>query len=328
MQLLTLPPGFPFPGMVRDIAAEDTMYAGGDARYLAVGLSALRCIADALGGRRPRRILDLPSGFGRVTRLLRAQYPEADITVCDLDRAGVDFAAAHFGARPAYSVEDFAALALDETYDLVWVGSLVTHLSERQTRAFLAAMARHMRPGGTLVASAHGPGIVGGLHDWGYGLEPRAVAGLLDGYGVAGYGHRGYGGGDGYGISMSDELWWREAMADGPFRFAAYSAKAWDDHQDVAVLRRRKAPPHLLARLMRRRPDQAAVAARQRAARYDDCLLSFDAAFYLAANPDVSLAVADGHYVSAFQHYWREGRHEHRLPHAPVAADCPAPVAE
>ena len=328
MQSLTLPPGFPLPGMVRNIAAGDTMYAGGDERYLAVGLSALRCIGDALAGRRPRRILDLPSGFGRVTRMLRAQYPEAAITVCDLDRAGVDFAAAQFGARPAYSVEDFAALALGETYDLVWVGSLITHLSERQTRAFLAAMARHMRPGSTLVASAHGPSIVGGLHDWGYGLEPCVVAGLLDDYGVAGYGHRGYGGSDGYGISMSDELWWREAMVDGPFRLAAYSAKAWDDHQDIAVLRRRNDPPHLVARLMRRRPDQAGIVFRQQAARYDDCLLSFDAAFYLAANPDVSLAVANGCYTSAFQHYWREGRHEHRPPHAPIAADRFASVTE
>ena len=327
MRLLTLPPGFPFPGLVRAVADGDSMYAGSDEHYLAVGLSALACISDALAGRRPRRILDLPSGYGRVTRLLRARYPEAAITVCDLDRPGVDFAAAQFSARPAYSVEDFAELALGESYDLVWVGSLVTHLTERRTRAFLAAMARHMRPGGILVVTAHGPSIAERLHDWGYGLEPDAVAGLLDDYGSAGYGHRGYGGGEGYGISITDELWWRQATAAGPFRLVAHRPKAWDGHQDIMVLRRGIRLPRSLAKLTQQRAtpqsDAAAMTFRQQASRCDDSLRSFDATFYLRENPDVALAVADGHFDSAFQHYWRYGRFESRRPHAVAASALP-----
>lgn len=318
--------------MVRAVADGDTMHEGSDAHYLAVGLSALRCISDALAGRRPRRILDLPSGYGRVTRLLRAQYPDAAITVCDLDRPGVDFAAAQFNARPAYSVEDFSRLDLGESYDLVWVGSLITHLNERQTRAFLAAMARHTRPGATLVASAHGPSIAGRLHDWGYGLEPDAVAGLLDDYGDAGYGHRGYGGGDGYGISITDDLWWRQATAAGPFRLVAHRPQAWDGHQDIVALRRGVSLPRSVARLAQRRrgalaADAAAMALRQQASRPDDSLRSFDAAFYLRENPDVARAVAEGHFASAFQHYWRCGRLEHRQPHAAAAAATVAGAA-
>ncbi len=317
--------------MVRAVSDGDTMHDGRDEHYLAVGLSALACISDAMAGRQPRRILDLPSGFGRVTRLLRAQYPRAAITVCDLDRPGVDFAAAQFDARPAYSVEDFTTLALGETYDLVWVGSLVTHLNERQVRAFMAAMARHMRPGGVLVASAHGPGIADALHDWGYGLEPSAVAGLLDDYGGVGYGHRGYGGGDGYGISITDALWWQEATATGPFRLAAHLPKAWDEHQDIVVLRRGIGLPRWMAKFAKQRggqpPDTAAMALREQTSRCDASLRSFDAAFYLADNPDVALAIADGHYASAFQHYWRRGRFEDRLPHAPAATLAAAGAA-
>ena len=329
MRLLTLPPGFAFPGMVRTLADGDTMHAGSDEHYLSVGLSALRCIADALGSRQPRRILDLPSGFGRVTRLLRARYPDAAITACDLDRPGVDFAAAQFGARPAYSVEDFSRLRLEERFDLVWVGSLVTHLDEATTRAFLAAMARHMRPGGTLVASTHGPGITAQLHDWGYGLAPSEVAGLLDQYGRAGYGHRGYDGGDGYGISISDELWWRQATAAGPFRLVAHHAKAWDGHQDIVVLRRAISLPQSVARLTRPRDPARtdALALRQQASQCHDCLRSFDA-YYLAENPDVARAVAAGDFTSAFQHYWRRGRFEDRRTHAvAVPPTASTPVA-
>lgn len=294
------------------------MHDGRDAHYLEVGLSALACIAEALGGAEPRRILDMPSGFGRVTRLLRARYPQAAITVCDLDRPGVDFAATCFSARPVYSVEDFTKLRLDETYDLVWVGSLFTHLSERQSRALLAALGRHMRPGGTLVASSHGTTIVDGLHDWGYGLEPAAVAGLLDDYRVSGYGHRGYGGSDGYGISMCDKFWWRDVSATTPFRLVSYQSQAWDHHQDIVVLNRVRRLGRSFGLMSRQERysleiDKVASAYREQASLYDPSLRSFDSAFYLAEYSDVAQSVARGEYLSAFQHYWRNGRFEKRL---------------
>src|SRR5215203_6248118 len=126
MPSLTLPTRFRFPRLVTEVAEADSMYDGRDGHYVSVGLSALRAIEDALSDARvpPRRILDLPCGHGRVTRMLRARFPDAAITVCDIDRGGVDFAASRFGARAVYSVEDFGALDLEESYDLVWVGSL------------------------------------------------------------------------------------------------------------------------------------------------------------------------------------------------------------
>ena len=50
-------------------------------------------------GQAPRRILDMPCGHGRVTRVLRARFPDAAITVCDIDRDGAGFASDRFGAR-------------------------------------------------------------------------------------------------------------------------------------------------------------------------------------------------------------------------------------
>ena len=75
-------------------------------------------------------ILDLPSGYGRVMRFLKAEFPEAALTACDVIREGVDFCARTFGARAIYGKEDPSELELDERFDLIWCGSLLTHVDE------------------------------------------------------------------------------------------------------------------------------------------------------------------------------------------------------
>lgn len=245
MPSLMLPPSFRFPSMSTEVAEGDSMYDGRDRHYLSVGMSALRVIEDALGNDAPapRRILDLPCGHGRVTRVLRARFPEAAITVCDLDREGVDFAAARFGARGAYSVEDFRALDLGEAYDLIWVGSLVTHLSELDTLRFLDCMARHMTPRSTLVVSSHGARAEARLRSLNYGVAPEEVPGLIEDYTRTGYGYRDYPGGRGYGVSLVGRDWVVRTFSEGPLRLDRYAEAAWDDHQDVLVLRLREDEP-------------------------------------------------------------------------------------
>jgi SAM-dependent methyltransferase len=258
MPFPTLPASFRFPSMVTEVAEDDAMYDGRDGHYISAGLSALRAIEDALdeAPAPPRRILDLPCGHGRVTRVLRARFPEAAITVCDLDRGGVDFAATRFGARGVYSVEDFRALNFGESYDLIWVGSLVTHLPEQQTLRFLDCMARHMTPRSVLVVSSHGGRVEARLRSWNYGLDrahvearlrswnygvaPEAVSGLLEDHARTGYGYRDYPGGQGYGVSLISREWVAETLSGGPLRLQRYSEAAWDDHQDVIVMRLRE----------------------------------------------------------------------------------------
>jgi SAM-dependent methyltransferase len=258
MPFLTLPASFRFPSMVTEVAEDDAMYDGRDGHYVSAGLSALRAIEDALDDAPapPRRILDLPCGHGRVTRVLRARFPEAAITVCDLDRGGVDFAAARFGARGVYSVEDFRALDLGEPYDLIWVGSLVTHLPEQQTLRFLDCMARHMTPRSVLVVSSHGARVEARLRSWNHGLDrahvearlrswnygvaPEAVSGLLEDHARTGYGYRDYPGGQGYGVSLISREWAAETLSGGPLRLHRYSEAAWDDHHDLLVMRLRE----------------------------------------------------------------------------------------
>lgn len=243
MPSLILPTPFRFPDLVREVAEADSMYDGRDGHYISVGLSALRAIEEALSDAPapPQRILDLPCGHGRVTRVLRARFPEAALTVCDIDRSGVDFVASRFGARGVYSAEDFRALDLGELYDFIWVGSLLTHLPEHQTRRFLDCMARHMAPRSTLVVSSHGERVEARLRSWNYGLAPEAVSGLLEDHARTGYGYRDYPGGqESYGISLISREWLASTLSEGPLRLHRYSEAAWDDHQDVLVLRLRE----------------------------------------------------------------------------------------
>jgi SAM-dependent methyltransferase len=234
------------------VADSDRMYLDSDAHYLSVGLSALGIVERALGGAEPRSILDLPSGFGRVTRFLRARYPRAALAVSDLDQDGVNFCAARFGAHPMYSVRDFRDLRLGGTYDLIWVGSLITHLPAPQTGHFFKAMARHMTRRSTLVVSSHGPSIIPRLLDSGYGLLPAKAAAVVQEYEHAGFGYRDYSGGEEYGVALSNEHygisligegWLRNALPRWGLRLDEYAVRAWDDHHDIIVARLWDAPP-------------------------------------------------------------------------------------
>ena len=241
------PSSLNLPNLNLTVSRADTMLGEHDGHYLSVGQSALAAVERALGGAAPRNILDLPCGFGRVTRTLRARFPHAALTVSDLDRPGVDFSAREFDARAAYSVRDFRDLDLGEAYDLIWVGSLMTHLPAAQTEHLLSALRRHLSPGGAALVTLQGPSIIPRLRRTGYGLPPGGAEAVIEEYGRTGFGYRDYQGGedvygvaltnDHYGISLTNEAWMGAALEGCGLRLHAYEVQAWDDHHDIAVAR-------------------------------------------------------------------------------------------
>ena len=108
-------------------------------------------------------ILDLPCGHGRVLRWLRAHYDYAKITACDLDRDGVDFCARQFRALPVYSQPDLKQLPFTAQFDLIWVGSLVTHLNRERWLATLDCLVNWTRECGVIVFSTQGRGVASRL---------------------------------------------------------------------------------------------------------------------------------------------------------------------
>jgi SAM-dependent methyltransferase len=143
------------PLLKTDISPNDGMFASGQTGpYLLAGISALNCIRTGLAFNKaaePQTILDLPCGHGRVLRFLCAAFPAAAIVACDLDRDGVDFCAGTFGVTPVYSEVDPDDIPIESAFDVIWVGSLFTHLDPERWPRFLQFFADHLSRAGTLV---------------------------------------------------------------------------------------------------------------------------------------------------------------------------------
>jgi len=224
--------------IVQTISERDGMYSGHRDHYFAVGTSALAVIEAArslAGGPAPRRILDLPCGHGRVTRTLRAAWPEAEITACDIDRDGVDFCRDTFGCTPVYGDADFARVTFPEPFDLIWVGSLVTHLPEARTRDFLGWAAGLLREGGMLVVTFHGRFVAGRIDAVPYGVDAERVPGMVADWAAAGYGYADYPNQDGYGISLIRPEWMIGRLAELGLSVLLLSERRWDHHHDVVA---------------------------------------------------------------------------------------------
>jgi SAM-dependent methyltransferase len=197
-----------------------------------------------------RRILDLPCGHGRVMRVLRAAFPDREIVACDIERAGVDFCAARFGAVPVYSRAEVERIELPGAFDLIWVGSLFTHLDAPQWHAFLERFARALAPGGVLVFTTAGR-LVAELIGAGEtsGLAPDGARRLLEDFARDGFGFARYAGTAAraqdidqvYGRAVAHPGWVLAQLSAHPeLRLVNYTEQTWDTRQDVyAVVRDR-----------------------------------------------------------------------------------------
>lgn len=139
-------------------ACDDMLVDTPDGRthYRRVGLSAIELLTDAMvltGRPQPRRILDIPCGGGRVTRHLVRFFPDADIVVADVEGRKVEAVTRQFGVRAMATSADFTA-PFPETFDLIFVGSLLNHFGEPLYRRALQVLLDGLSPGGALVVSA------------------------------------------------------------------------------------------------------------------------------------------------------------------------------
>lgn len=144
----------------RTIAPRDTMLTEGkETEYYDIGHRALELVkfsAELCDKPHYPHILDLPCGYGRVLRWLRAGYNYAHITACDLERDGVDFCAQRFGAIPLYSQPDLRQLSFPQPFDLIWVGSLLTHLPLDKWLTTLDCLVKWTAECGVIVMSTQG----------------------------------------------------------------------------------------------------------------------------------------------------------------------------
>jgi len=231
--------------MELEISANDTMYEGSREHYLAVGQSALRCVRTAMEAANKthvRNILDFGCGFGRVLRTLKAAFPAAELSACDISREAVEFCAKTFDARPVLSSEDPAQIPFEDKFDLVWCGTVMTQFDAPQFLGFLDLFHSLLSPGGLLVFTTHGPFVASQLRARisNYGLDETSVSTLLESYDATGFGYANYPpevlplvGVSKYGVCVSKPSWvCRQIEAAPNMRLVTYTERAWDNHQD------------------------------------------------------------------------------------------------
>lgn len=220
------------------ISPGDGMYAGNGVRYFGVGLSAIHCIEaarEAAGITSVRRVLDLPCGHGRVLRFLIHHFPDAKFTAADVDRRGVDFCARLFGAKGVYAETDPSKFSIGQQFDLIWCGSLVTHLDKAGIHGLLEFFERHLLPGGLLIVTAHGDRTIQKIlnREFDYGIDPGLIPSLIESYREGGFGFANYSGASGYGVSLSSPSWIRSVTENLGLSEVYFETHGWDNHQDV-----------------------------------------------------------------------------------------------
>lgn len=217
----------------------DVMFTTGPDWYWSVGRSAIEVICSALGLSwiaAVQRMLDLPCGHGRVARHLRAAFPDADFFCCDIDREGVDFCATEFRATPIYSEPDLTLVQLPADLDLIWVGSLFTHLDQARAGAWLAYLARHLRPHGMLVATFHGL-FMPDMFARGPDIDGASLRVIDEGFRTSGWGYDNYGNASDYGFSRSHPATVVKMATGIPgTRMISYVERGWAFNHDVLAL--------------------------------------------------------------------------------------------
>jgi SAM-dependent methyltransferase len=113
-------------------------------------MNGLEGALEALGGRAPRRILEIGTGFGDGAARLAERFPDAEIAAVDLSQEMLATARERLPERVRLQVADAADLPFpDASFDLV---------AQINVPAYFAELGRVTAPGGcVVVASTLGP---------------------------------------------------------------------------------------------------------------------------------------------------------------------------
>jgi len=238
-----------YPGLNGRISHNDDMFDD-ISHYMSVGNSAMENIEAALKASNKsfvslNSVLDLPSGHGRVLRLLATKVSPENITACDIDADGIEFCKKEFHCKKILSNKDISKIHFPEDYSLIWVGSLFTHLDKEAFSGLLKLLFNSLEPGGILMFTTHGKYSVEIFHKYwerdpgGMPLSHQQLQEEL--VKTNGFYYAPYHNSEGYGISISLEPYVTnliESLFKGKAKVILFSERGWDNHQDVFAIQR------------------------------------------------------------------------------------------
>ncbi len=232
---------------ITTINPDDEMVGpGGKEHYFNCGLSALDCIFKGfhISGKKLSEInsiLDFPSGYGRVLRFLKSFFPNSDILAAEIDDKYLNFCYDTFKVRVFKSHKNFANINLNEKFDLIWCGSLFTHLNSRKYKNLLRFFYNHLQDNGLLIFSVHGRFAYHNIKDFDYGLRLHQKFWVRFQYKIFNFAYVNYLKNFGYGVSFNKPSWvCSKIIKFDDLKLLAYMEKAWDNHHDVVVCQKQK----------------------------------------------------------------------------------------
>jgi tRNA (cmo5U34)-methyltransferase len=116
---------------------------------------------------KPRRILDLGSGAGRLLALVKAARPAAQFVALDFSTTMIEELRRLFGSDPAVQIvaHDFDRLLPDlGTFDAVVSSFAIHHVHHERKRALYAEVFRALNPGGVFANLEHVDSPTPSLH--------------------------------------------------------------------------------------------------------------------------------------------------------------------
>ena len=132
--------------------------------YFAIGRECFKSIENIVeaGGKSfgtVRSFLDFACGYGRVTRYLIEEIQPGRIWVSDIYTGAVDFQVKQFGVNGFYSETEPARLAFPGKFEVIYVGSLFSHLPATRFREWLSTLYSVLDEDGILIFSTHGDSV-------------------------------------------------------------------------------------------------------------------------------------------------------------------------
>ncbi len=237
--------------VIETISPADWIHELGPVNYYKTGRTTIRRVRLAMLQERKaeiRRILDFGSGYGRILRQFKAAFPEARLTACDVISDAVDFCAETFGAEPVYAADDPGTTELEGEFDLIWVGSLFSHLDAPRWKSLLDLLERALERDGLLMFTTQGRFIRDQIAErtwldahgepiWvNWDVSDDQLSQAVSDYDREGFGYVGWGALDRrYGTSIATPAWVLERLQTRPgFRVLTYWEKGWTP-QDLVV---------------------------------------------------------------------------------------------
>jgi SAM-dependent methyltransferase len=210
--------------------------------YLESGLHALKAIQAALvlgQSPVPTSILDFGCGHGRVGRWLRAAYPSARITGAEVSQATVDFYGSLVSATAWHTSPDVRANETSNRFDLIWAGSVLTHLRGTDAEALIQRFRTWLSPGGTAIFSTHGRIAIQIFERKGPNrIEVNDLRAAMAAFRAGRYGYANYTNEKNYGHSFTPMDWITRTIAPVG-RIVCFAEGGWRGFQDVTAFKLR-----------------------------------------------------------------------------------------